>query len=486
MLFNSFEFLCLFLPLTYLGYLLISLKNWHSLKIAWLVTSSLFFYAWWHWTLLGLLMGSILWNYCFGLILSEPSIQVSVRKKALILGVTINLGVLAYFKYFNFLIDNLEALTQQSWHFPHIFLPLAISFFTFQQITYLVDTYQGKAKPCAFLEYCLFVTFFPQLIAGPIVHHQEMLPQFLKKQLPAKFQNLCVGLSIFMLGLFKKSVIADNLALIANPAFQAASIGSDLTALDAWVGLFAYSFQLYFDFSGYSDMAIGLGRLFGIKLPQNFNSPYKATNIIDFWRRWHMTLSRFLRDYIYIPLGGNRQGILHQHKNILITLVLGGLWHGAGWNFIVWGLLHAGFLIINHLWQQVRQQSLNQSYQFWGHALTVLCVVLAWVLFRADNLQTAIFYYQALFDFSNLLEWQTQSRLVGLHSVLLLVLLLIVLFTPNSQQIFKRYAPVFGTKLSPTQFYWRPTLLWGIGLGCITLISVISLSGAHEFIYYQF
>jgi alginate O-acetyltransferase complex protein AlgI len=333
MLFNSYTFIFIFLPITLLVFFSIGGKGHHRIAIAWLVAASLFFYGWWNPAYLSLILGSILFNYAVGVALSNLQAQSSAshltKKIILSFGILVNLFLLAYFKYANFFVDNLNSLSGSNFHLQTIILPLAISFFTFQQITYLVDAYKGETREYNFLHYCLFVTFFPQLIAGPIVHHREMLPQFVKNTI-YKFnhQHLAIGLTIFFIGLFKKVVLADGVAVYATPVFEAAEQGVMLTFFEAWAGALAYTFQLYFDFSGYSDMAIGIARMFGIRLPLNFNSPYKSVNIIEFWRRWHITLSRFLRDYLYIPLGGNRKGKFRRYINLMITMLLGGLWHG--------------------------------------------------------------------------------------------------------------------------------------------------------------
>ncbi|MBT5260335.1 MAG: MBOAT family protein, partial [Nitrospina sp.] len=346
MLFNSYAFIFLFLPVTLLGFQLIGNRGHCRVAVSWLIGASLFFYGWWNPAYLGLILTSILFNYAVGVSLgSRPA------KTVLVVGIAANLGLLGYFKYANFFVDNINALTGSDIVLERIILPLAISFFTFQQITYLVDTYRGETQECDFLRYCLFVTFFPQLIAGPIVHHREMMPQFAKDTFcRLKAKHLAVGLTIFSVGLFKKVILADGIAVYSTPVFDAAEAGVILTFVDAWCGALAFTFQLYFDFSGYSDMAIGLGRMFGIILPVNFFSPYKASNIIEFWRRWHITLSRFARDYLYIPLGGNRKGTLLRFANLMITMLLIGLWHGAGWTFVIWGGLHGSYLVINHGW----------------------------------------------------------------------------------------------------------------------------------------
>jgi D-alanyl-lipoteichoic acid acyltransferase DltB (MBOAT superfamily) len=273
-----------------------------------------------------------------------------------------------------------------------ILLPLAISFFTFQQIAYLVDAYEGLTREYNFLHYCLFVTFFPQLIAGPIVHHREMLPQFASDTIYRFNQStFTAGLTTFCLGLFKKVIIADGAATYATPVFDAAEAGEILTFFEAWTGAFGYTIQLYFDFSGYSDMAIGLGMMFGIRLPLNFFSPYKAVNIIDFWRRWHMTLSRFLRDYLYIPLGGSRRGKVRRYVNLMVTMLLGGLWHGAGWTFVAWGALHGFYLVVNHAWHAVRRslghnlEKTTLAGRTLSRIVTLTAVIFAWVLFRAES-----------------------------------------------------------------------------------------------------
>lgn len=351
MLFNSFIFIFAFLPVALGGYLLTRLLFKETVWVIWLAACSLLFYAWWKPVYLILIVASILVNYTIGKKMGVS--RGRPKKMLLILGVVMNLGVLAYFKYTNFIFENVGRIIGQDFDFNYIVLPLAISFFTFQQIAYLVDAYRGETMEVDFSRYTLFVTFFPQLIAGPIVHHREMLPQFFNKVEHRKLiDNLAVGLSIFAVGLFKKVVIADSLSKWAQPTFAIADMGVSPTFFESWIGALAYTLQLYFDFSGYSEMALGLGRMFGIVLPINFFSPYKARSIIDFWRRWHITLSRFLRDYLYIPLGGSRCGPLRHHVNLFVTMLLGGLWHGAGWTFVIWGMLHAIYLTINHLWRE--------------------------------------------------------------------------------------------------------------------------------------
>ena len=352
-----------------------------------LVFSSLFFYAWWNVAYLPLILSSMLFNYVVGNALAKNDFDNSSVKKdksssrrgLLIIGIVANLSLLGYFKYSDFLIENINYALAANISMLNLALPLAISFFTFQQIAYLVDSYRRQTKEYDFLNYATFVTFFPQLIAGPIVHHKEMMPQFASARSKViNYKNISLGLFIFSIGLFKKTVIADTFAPWANTGFDAAAT---LSFFEAWATSLSYTFQLYFDFSGYSDMAIGLALLFNVRLPLNFNSPYKATNIQDFWRRWHMTLSRFLRDYVYIPLGGSRLGELKTFNNLLATFVLGGIWHGAGWTFVFWGCLHGAALIVHRLWQKL-------DFKMWGWIawlITFNFINITWVFFRAKE-----------------------------------------------------------------------------------------------------
>ena len=320
--------------------------------LLWLSLASLFFYGYWNPKYLLLLAGSVLANYLIGLKIRSLSGQRSQAKLLATLGIVLNLGLIGYYKYAGFFVEEIAAIVNQDWSVDSIILPLAISFFTFQQIAYLVDCFQNKVKSHSFLEYLIFVTFFPQLIAGPIVHQADMLSQFRSANSHRRnIDFLATGITIFALGLFKKVIIADNLSAFATPLFSEAMDGTILSFAEAWTAALSWTFQLYFDFSGYSDMAIGLALMFGIVLPVNFASPYKATSIIEFWRCWHITLSNFLRDYLYIPLGGNRNGQLARYRNLGLTMLLGGLWHGAGWTYVIWGGLHGLYLTINHLWR---------------------------------------------------------------------------------------------------------------------------------------
>ncbi|MCW8930258.1 MAG: MBOAT family protein [Gammaproteobacteria bacterium] len=384
MLFNSFEFIFLFLPVTfYIYYFFLKQRLVVGAK-SFLILASLFFYSWWNIAYLPLLILSILFNFIIGNVLNDNFHPVHLSKKYLLtFGILGNLSLLGYFKYSHFFIDNYNVVFDTSFEFQSIILPLAISFFTFQQIMYLVDSFQNKTREYSFLNYSLFVTFFPQLIAGPIVHHANMMPQFASRwNLVKNYKNIAMGLFIFSLGLFKKVIIADTLSQWSAMGFAAPAM---LGFFDAWATSLSYTFQLYFDFSGYTDMALGLALLFNIKLPINFNSPYRANNIQDFWQRWHITLSQFFKNYVYIPLGGNKKGDFRTVNNILFTFLLGGLWHGAGWTFIFWGFMHAMALLIYRFWKKLGF-TLNVIVAWF---ITFNFINITWIFFRANEWQDA-------------------------------------------------------------------------------------------------
>ena len=486
MLFNSYAFIFIFLPATLLGFHLIGAWSQQRMAIAWLAAMSLIFYSWWNPPYLALLLLSILGNYLFGLILARYK-----HNFILCVGILINLGLLSFFKYTNFFLDNLSSAIGGNYQIPPLILPLAISFFTFQQITYLIHTYRGYAKEYGFLRYCLFVSFFPQLIAGPIVHHQEILPQFARTNFyRLKSVHLAVGLSIFAIGLFKKVVIADEMGMYANPIFDAALNGQTISFIDGWGAATAYTLQLYFDFSGYSDMAIGLARMFGIRLPINFFSPYKAANIIDFWRRWHMTLSRFLRDYVYIPIGGNKRRVY----SILATMLLGGLWHGAGWTFILWGGLHGIYLLINHAWK-FYMPALNFPQARWvGRILTFISVIIGWVLFRVESLDGFIAMILGMSGMNGF-SLPINSPDINWKSVygILAILIFIVWALPNTSQIMSRYQPRLKGRLpsdspiwKPFDWKWRFNTIGAYITASIFIVGLSMLSRVSEFLYYQF
>jgi D-alanyl-lipoteichoic acid acyltransferase DltB (MBOAT superfamily) len=512
MLFNSYEFIFVFLPLVLLTYLALGRYGSRRIALTWLIAASLFFYGWWNPAYLGLILFSMLFNYSIGTILSSE-VGASRRKPVLIFGIAANISLLAYYKYANFFVDNVNTIFGLNWNIEHIILPLAISFFTFQQITYLVDAYRGETKEYNFLHYALFVTFFPQLIAGPIVHHREMMPQFANRDFGRiNYSYIGIGLSIFFLGLFKKVVIADSLSPYVAETFSSVSSGTLLSFFEAWKGVLAYTFQLYFDFSGYSDMAIGLAFLFGISLPLNFNSPYKATSIIEFWQRWHITLSRFLKDYLYIPMGGNRKGEPRRYLNLMITMLLGGLWHGAGWTFIVWGGLHGIYLVLNHAWRRIKAgfditTGNNILVRSTSRMVTFIAIAVAWVYFRADSLESAnvmvrsltgqggvIWPEEAIGQLGYLadvfaswgMRFQYVNHFNGFENLFgMMFMLMVVWFLPNVQQLFYRYPAVLCSPES-SRILWQPDRKWLFITIVAAVISILKLGQVSEFLYFQF
>ena len=528
MLFNSFEFIFLFLPATLFGYVFIDRYYSREYSIVWLVLASLFFYGWWNPIYLVLIIGSMFFNFYFGKLISFNRQNVKKTKLILTIGIIVNLALLGYFKYANFFINNVNDLMGTSYNLEHIILPLAISFFTFQQIAYLVDSYFNITKEYQFSHYALFVTFFPQLIAGPIVHHSEMLHQFTenKNNNLISTENISIGLTIFAIGLFKKAVLADGIAPYGTSVFTASANGEPISFFIAWGGALAYTLQLYFDFSGYSDMAIGAARIFGIKLPLNFYSPYKSKNIIEFWRRWHMTLSRFLRDYLYIPLGGSRKGTSRRYINLFITMLLGGLWHGAGWTFIIWGALHGSYLTVNHLWREICGKfniEFTSSSKVWGYFswfITFIAVVIGWVYFRAEDLHSANTMVYAMFNLNNIAIPNAIAVKLGDYSYLLdalgistflgggsqfiftylwiIFLLPIAIILPNPQQLLSKFNPAFDVHTPSTthsiqpflltiqKIKWKPEAQWAIIIGLILCVGILALTSISEFLYFQF
>jgi len=519
MLFNSFEFIFLFLPCTVLLYFLFVRYLGHEFGLGILVVASLFFYAYWNLAYIALIIASITINYVLGAWLIPKDDGNS--KLFLTLGIVLNLGLLGYFKYANFFIDNINSLTGSSWNLEKIFLPLAISFFTFQQISYLIDARKGATREYNFLHYCLFVCFFPQLIAGPIVHHKDMLPQFMRPEnLRPQWSNFAIGITIFAIGLFKKTVIADSLSVYVGPVYDNPDSAINLDFFMAWGSTLAYTFQLYFDFSGYSDMAIGCARIFGIKLPVNFFSPYKSLSIIEFWRRWHITLSSFLRDYLYIALGGNRKGKARRYINLFLTMLLGGLWHGAGWPFVIWGLLHGSYLMVNHAWRGILQlMGLNlesyKGYQLFSWIMTFLAVVVSWVYFRAPTLEQGNAILLAMsgangaqipggiaahLDHSlDILKSMGISVGLGSGSVFVSNYLWILaagisaLFLPNVAQIFHHYKAVLYEHEGSFKAYrehatinWRLSVPWASATALLGLLGILTLTQVSEFLYFQF
>ncbi|MDP2265876.1 MAG: MBOAT family protein [Thiobacillus sp.] len=519
MLFNSYEFLFLFFPITFAGFFAIGRYS-RTLAGLWLFAASLFFYGWWNPAYVGLLIASILFNFGMGSAISKEHENGNTPRKKLLLAVAVtgDLALLGYYKYANFFLDNADQLLGLGWTMESVILPLGISFFTFTQIAFLVDSYRGEVKERNFVHYGLFVTYFPHLIAGPVLHHKEMMPQFaLEKTYRPHWENISVGLTIFVLGLFKKVILADGVAPFATPVFDAAASGQALTLFEAWSGALAYTLQLYFDFSGYSDMAIGLSRMFGIRLPLNFNSPYKATNIIDFWRRWHITLSRFLRDYLYFALGGNRKGTVRRYLNLMATMLLGGLWHGAGWPFIIWGGLHGAYLCLNHAWITLRtrwfgSRPAGQTERLAGWLLTFLAVVVGWVFFRASDTSSALSVLHAMIGGNGIVVPNTWPGAWYLYAALnksgfaaelgtpisqfdplgdspywIAALLAIAWFMPNTQQFMARFNPALeAVKSLPQRPQWSPNWGWAISISTLAAIALLHLTRVSEFLYFQF
>ena len=500
MVFSSLEFIYLFLPPVLAGFLFLRALRWEGAIIWWLIAASLAFYAWWSPIHLILLLSSIAANFAVHRVL-----QRNRSKALLVFGIVGNLSLLAWFKYADFLLDNIAGAVGADYSKLGIVLPLAISFFTFQQISFLLDTWNDKIESCDFKRYVLFVTFFPQLIAGPIVLQKDTIPQFhLSNFVSRSGLNFAIGGTLFAIGFFKKVVLADGIAPYANTVFAAADAGQALPMDAAWIGAFAYTFQIYFDFSGYCDMALGIARMFGLKLPINFNSPYKALSISEFWRRWHITLSRFLRDYLYIPLGGNRSGRLGRHGNLLATMLLGGLWHGAGWNFVIWGGLHGSFLIINHAWRDlIKSHTITRLVPpmvrvALSWAITMLAVIVAWVFFRAETFSGAMIVLNAMFIPNTSLiaipELVIAERAFGVFAIACLILVVTAL--PNSIELTRDYRPVINTKAELKEtitawfgMAWRPVPKWGavvMVMSCVALVQLYRLNDLTEFIYFNF
>ncbi|MEJ7931795.1 MBOAT family protein [Ramlibacter sp. AN1015] len=485
MLFNSAEYIFAFVPTVFLVFYWLNARKSRTQAKIWLVFASFFFYSWWGLAHLPLIVGSMLVNYGIGTALgghrkSLPIRKLLSRKALLVCGLAFNLSLLCYFKYANFLVDNFEALTGAQLGLAKIALPLAISFFTFQKIAYLVDSYRGETRGYRFLDYALFVSFFPQLIAGPIVHHKEIVPQFERNDARELiFDNAVLAITLFSIGLFKKVVLADTFASWATPGFDSAG---PISFWAAWGASLSYTFQLYFDFSGYTDMAIGSALLFNIRLPINFDSPYRATSIQDFWRRWHITLSSFLRDYVYVPLGGNRRSSYKTYENLMLTFLLGGLWHGASWMFVIWGALHGGALVVHRMWNRM-----GFHMPTWlGWIITFNFVNVAWVFFRAKDLEAAwrllaamFVNVDAVFEVTYVLQALSSLDLgSGPHSGQLMLLLLatgIVLFPVSSSTIFRaRQVPV------------RYAACSGVLLGIAAVCSISIGAAVSEFLYFNF
>jgi D-alanyl-lipoteichoic acid acyltransferase DltB (MBOAT superfamily) len=477
-LFNSYAFVLAFLPLVVLGYFAVARFSALAAN-AFLAAASLVFYAWWRIDFLWILLPSVVVNYAVGRKLSRDCAAGRARRATLALGVVLNLALLGYFKYADFFIRNFNALADADAPLLRVALPLGISFFTFTQIAYLVDAAKGKAAEYSATNYLLFVTFFPHLLAGPIIHHREMMPQFADARLKrVEWENVARGLALFTLGLAKKVLVADTLAPWANAGFAQAH---SLTMADGWITMLAYAMQLVFDFSGYTDMALGAALMVNIRLPINFDSPYRSADIQEFWRRWHMTLSRFLRDYVYIPLGGNRGGEARMLALFVVTFAVGGFWHGAAWTFIVWGLLHGTALVVVHFWRKLGRPLPRPL----AVGLTALFVAAAFVVFRAPTLSDAgsvLASVAGLHGFAPRLtvaEWAGLGRAASIGerasdmaTLAVLIAALVLAFTPrNSTQV----AASVSLRGIPRYAF-----------GALLAVGLVFVENASEFIYFIF
>jgi D-alanyl-lipoteichoic acid acyltransferase DltB (MBOAT superfamily) len=479
-LFNSVPFLFGYLPLVVAGFFLLGWLGWVNVAAVWLGVASLAFYGYTNPTyLLPIIIVSIAFNFLAGDVLARRP-----DRRFLFFAVAANLLLLGYFKYADFFIETVAPFAPFNIAVLKVALPIGISFFTFTQIAFLVDAFRGEAREYKLHHYVLFVTFFPHLIAGPILHHKEMMPQFQDRRTyrlnPSLFS---LGLSWFAAGLFKKVILADSIGSFVAPVFDSAS--QSLGFIDAWMGVISYALQIYFDFSGYSDMAIGLSLLFGIRLPLNFNSPYQAVSIADFWRRWHMTLSRFLRDYLYFPLGGNRKGPARRYANLIVTMLLGGLWHGASWNFVAWGGIHGTALAMNHFWSDTMGRHGVRLPSAVSRILTLLIVLWAWVPFRAKTLDHTLTIWNSMVHVSSI----DSLRLTALDASCVywaVALSGIALFLPNTQTILAREPVRGGVVLK--HLAWHPKWQWAIATGAAfgTAVGVITIGAASEFLYFRF
>ena len=463
MLFNSYEFIFIFLPIVLGVYYALGHSNRYNGATAWLVISSVAFYGYWDYRYVPLLLFSIVFNYLMG----RKIESTNNKKNWLICGLCGNLLLLGYYKYTGFFIEQIDFIFGANLLIPHVILPLGISFFTFTQSAYLIDAYRGETEKYSFLTYCLFVTIFPHLIAGPIIYHKDMIPQFMDvKKYRINYDNMAKGITLFSIALMKKVCIADNISIWVNSIWNHYD---QLNFLEAWAGALGYTFQLYFDFSAYSEMAIGLGLMLNFKFPVNFNSPYKSLSIIDFWRRWHMTLGTWVKSYIYIPLGGNRSGELAKMRNLFIAMLLIGFWHGAGWTFIFWGGLHGLLLVINHLWRKIGVVLSKGICWFF----TFFSVMIAWIFFRSENFAQALQIISSMFDFQNISTAAEHWRVAKSASSVWATIagLSILLCLPNPILLIKKF---------------KPNWLWYSITLVVLLVSLYQMNTYTEFLYFQF
>ena len=542
MLFNSYEFIFVFLPATLAVFFLLGRLS-RDAALGWLIVASLLFYAWWRPSNVLIILTSLLTNFAFARILIKVVADGSkpwIGRLILGLGVAFNVLFLGYFKYVNFLQSAMNDLVGTDFVLSHVILPLGISFFTFQQIAFLIDVHGRNIETFRPRDFFLFVLFFPQLIAGPIVHFREMIPQFLSSSCRLDLGNISVGLTVFLFGLFKKVVLADGISPHVAPIYELAASGESVSLIPAWIAAVGFTLQIYFDFSGYSDMAVGLGRCVGVRLPLNFDSPLKATNIIDYWSRWHITLTRFLTAYIYNPLAlwqtrkriaNGRPGLSGRNASpgaffgilaipTIFTMFISGIWHGAGFLFMFWGLLHGVYLTMNHAWRlfAVPRWSSRERYERImrpaGLVITFVSVSVAMILFRSTSGEGAINLVRGVTGLNGIgvpsrilessglentlspLVFASDSFSVGELATAIMwviVLLAVALLLPNSMQVMAKYEPVLGVRrLSPRTTWlekaiaWRPTIAWAMGTSVLAAAAVMRLGGQSEFLYWQF
>jgi alginate O-acetyltransferase complex protein AlgI len=529
MLFNSHEFLFVFLPVTLLGFYWLGRVS-RQAAILWLIATSLIFYGWWRPLNILIIGPSVIVNYLlasFLLRLSQSGEQFTLSRLVLIAGILFNVLFLGFFKYADFAYGTINDVFNANLVLLHVILPLGISFITFQKIAFLIDVQAGRVKAFTFREYCTFVLFFPQLIAGPIVHFREMMPQFAAATCRFDKENFAVGLTLLVFGLFKKVVLADNIAPLITPIYEHSAAGGHTPLLLAWMAAVGFTLQVYFDFSGYTDMALGLGRFFGIKLPPNFNSPLKASSIIDFWLRWHMTLTRFLTAYIYNPLvlsltrrrlEKGRPGFAGRNPTVgafisllmvplITTMFISGLWHGAGYGFIIFGLMHGAYLVINHGWRVYAAHRWRDraAYARWmgpvGFVLTFIGVATAMLFFRALTVASAVDLVKGVFGLNGLALPHGAAAIAATYGTdikeaakWIAILLFIALVCPNSLQILAPYEPALGWKPQSTapvlgRFRipaWGPSLPWAVATSVAAAAAIFYAGGPSEFLYWQF
>jgi len=476
MLFNSFVYILLFLPLMVVGYFYLNKRRQEQAATLWLIMGSLVFYGYWNPWYVPIILGSMIFNFTLGTGIMRLSAAGrtgpgSLAKYLMIIGIVANLSLLGYYKYTDFFLTNAGYVLGRDMGLLRLALPLGISFFTFQQLSFLVDCYQERTSEYRAVNFSLFVVFFPQLIAGPIVHHKEMIPQFEDQENKRPhWENIYVGLAIFAVGLFKKAVLADTFSIFAGAGYGNAQ---NLSCAEAWISCLSYTFQLYFDFSGYTDMGIGSAYMLNIKLPHNFNSPYRSVNIQDFWRRWHMTLSRWLRDYLYIPLGGNRKGEFRTHVNLFLTFLLGGFWHGAGWTFVVWGALHGAANSVHRTWKNGGHRL--PTVPAW--IVTFLFVNIAWVFFRAASVSDAVAVLRSMAGLDRLSGVEVFAAISSTEWVLWSIAGLIAICLT-----------AFGINTTELPDRIRPNLRTILFIAVITIVGLFFLNSTipKEFLYFDF